>query len=182
MSASWGWKARRAPPRLGEFELFDGVDLVEDRVLPDYLGISRHYRVDQLLHLRAVGESDALELAGLLQRVELGAVFRGLDLSAISAGFLAGLDDGRLQLGRKLLEGLAREADRPDRNRMLRHREIGTDLVELHLLDAGSLVLTRRNDAVLDGVVDLVVGDHGRRHADGREGAAPDRRPLHAYL
>ena len=103
-------------------------------------------------------------------------------MSAISAGFLAGLDDGRLQLGRKLLEGLARETDRPDRDRVLRHREIGTDLVELHLLDAGSLVLARRDDAVLDGVVDLVVGDYGRRHADGREGAAPDRRPLHADL
>src|SRR5262249_8054580 len=148
-------------------QLFDGVDLVEDRVRPDFLGVSRHHRVDQLLHLGAVRESDALELASLLQRVELGAVFGGLDLSAISAGFLAGLDDGRLQLGRKLLEGLARETDRPDRDRVLRHREIGADLVELHLLDAGGLVLARRDDAVLDGVVDFVVRDHGRRHADG---------------
>src|SRR5437870_8882875 len=92
---------RRCDAARGEFELFDGVDLVEDRVRPDLLGVSGHHRVDQLLHLRAVRESDALDLAGLLQRVELGAVFGGLDLSAISTGFFAGLDDGRLQLGRK---------------------------------------------------------------------------------
>src|SRR5215468_387724 len=91
-----------------EGQLFDGIDLVEDRVRPDFLGVSGHHRVDQLLHLRAVRESDALELARLLQRVELGAVFRGLDLPAISAGFFAGLDDGPFQLRRKLLEGLAR--------------------------------------------------------------------------
>ena len=54
------------------------------------------------------------------------------------------------------------------------------DLVELHLLDARGLVLARGDHAVLDRVVDLVVGDHGRRHAGGLEGAAPDRRALRA--
>src|SRR5262249_49778832 len=102
---------RRCDAAPGGVELFDRVFLVEERVRPDFLGVSRHHRVDQLLHLRAVRESDALELASLLQRVELGAVFGGLDLSAISAGFFAGLDDGRLQLGRKFLEGLGRETD-----------------------------------------------------------------------
>ena len=55
-------------------------------------------------------------------------------------------------------------------------------LVEAHLLDAGRLVLAGIDDVVLDGVVDLVVGDDGRRHADGGEGARPDRRALHADL
>src|SRR5262249_61047614 len=103
--------------------------------------------------LRTVGESNALELAGLLQRIKLGAVLRGLDLSAMAAGLLAGSDDGGLQLGREFLEGFSGEADRPDRDRVLGHREIGADLRELHLLDARRLVLARRNDAVLDGVV-----------------------------
>jgi hypothetical protein len=45
-----------------------------------------------------------------------------------------------------------------------------------------AFVLAAVDDAVLDGVVDLVVGDHGGRHADGLEGAAPDRRALHPHL
>ena len=65
---------------------------------------------------------------------------------------------------------------------MLGHGEVRRDLVELHLLDAGRLVLAGADDVVLDRVVDLVVGDHGRRHADRREGRAPDRRALHADL
>ena len=80
--------------------LFDGVDLREDRVRSDLLGVSRHHRINQLLHLSAIREGNALELARILQRVELGAVFGRLDLPAISARFLAGSDDRRLQLGR----------------------------------------------------------------------------------
>src|SRR5262245_2771489 len=168
-----------APETVG---LFDGVDLRVDRIRADLLGVGRHHRIDQLLHFGAIGEGDALELAGLFQGVELGAVLRGLDLPAVGAGFLAGLDDRGLQVGRQLLEGLAGEADRPDGDRVLGHREIGADLEEFHLLDAGSLVLARGDDAVLNRVVDLVVGDHGRGHPDRREGAAPDRRALDADL
>jgi hypothetical protein len=105
---------------LRELELPDGVDLGKDRVRADLLGVSRHHRINQLLHLRAVGESNALELAGFLERVELGAVFRGLDLPAVAAGFFTRLDDGGLQLGREFPEGLAREAasiDRPATSR-----------------------------------------------------------------
>src|SRR5262249_36766500 len=97
-----------------ELELLDGVDLGNDSVRADLLGVSRHRRIAQLLLLGAVGESKALELAGLLERVELGAVFRRLDLPAVATGFFTRLDDGGLQLGREFLEGLAREADRPD--------------------------------------------------------------------
>ena len=57
----------------------------------------------------------------------------------------------------------------------------GPDLEEAHLLDARGLVLAGLDDVVLDGVVDLVVGDDLRRHADRLEGAAPDRRALHAH-
>jgi len=117
--------AVRAGPRRGTAELFDGVDLRVDRVRADLLGVSRHHRIDQFLHLRAIGEGDALELAGLFQGVELGAVLRGLDLPAVGAGFLAGLDDRGLQLGRKLLEGLAGEADRPDGDRVLVIERLG---------------------------------------------------------
>src|SRR5215475_5164048 len=122
-TCSEGARSARARPR--ELELLDGVDLGKDSVRADLLGVSRHHRIDQLLHLRAVGESNALELAGLLERVELGAVFRRLDLPAMAAGFFTRLDDGGLQLGREFLESLAREADRPDRDRVLGHREIG---------------------------------------------------------
>ena len=60
--------------------------------------------------------------------------------------------------------------------------EVRRDFVELHLLDARGLVLAGGDHAVLDRVVDLVVGNHGRRHARGLEGAAPDRRALDADL
>src|SRR5262249_10219800 len=43
------WGARSARPRRGELELFDGVDLSEDRVRADLLGVSRHHRIDHLL-------------------------------------------------------------------------------------------------------------------------------------
>ena len=70
----------------------------------------------------------------------------------------------------------------PDRDRVLRHVEVRADFVELHRLDAGGFVLARLDHAVLDRVVDLVVRDHRRRHADGGERLAPDRRALHANL
>ena len=54
------------------------------------------------------------------------------------------------------------------------------DLEEAHLLDARGLVLAGLDDVVLDRVVDLVVGDDGRRHAGGGEGPAPDGCPLDA--
>ena len=59
-------------------------------------------------------------------------------------------------------------------------------LVELHLLDARRLVLARRDHAVLDRVVDLVVGDHGRRHADAAKVfdqiGAPCTRTLRPFI
>src|SRR6186713_2952618 len=51
--------------------LLDGVDLGEDLVGADFLGVGLHHGVGQLLHLRAVGERHALELAGLLERDQL---------------------------------------------------------------------------------------------------------------
>ena len=65
---------------------------------------------------------------------------------------------------------------------MLRHVEVRADFVELHGFDARGLVLARLDHAVLDRVVDLVVGDHRRRHAGGAEGLAPDRGSLHTDL
>ena len=63
---------------------------------------------------------------------------------------------------------------------MLGQRQLRSHFVELHLLDAGRLVLGRLDDAGLDGVVDLVIGDHGRRRAQRIEDAGPDRGALHA--
>src|SRR3954468_1701103 len=72
--------------------LLDGVDLGVDLVGADFLGVRRHHRIGQLLHLRPVGEWHALELAGLLQRDQLLLVLARFELAAIGAGFLAGLD------------------------------------------------------------------------------------------
>src|SRR5258705_6850240 len=101
------WRPSRNP-----FTLLDRVDLLEDRVGPDLLRVVGHDRVRELLHLRAVGEGDALQLPGLLHRVELGRILRGLDLAAVGARLLARLEDGGLQVGRKRAEGLPGEADR----------------------------------------------------------------------
>ena len=65
---------------------------------------------------------------------------------------------------------------------MLGHGEIGRHLVELHGLHARRLVLAGADDVILDGVVDLVVGDDRRRHADRGKRLGPDRRALHAHL
>src|SRR5205085_6348394 len=136
----------------------------------------------RLLHLRAFGEGYALQLARLLEGHELLLVLAGFDLAAIGARFLAGAQHRRLQVFVQGTEGLAGEAQRPDGDRMLGNGEVRSDLVELHLLDTRRLVLARLDDAVLDGVVDLVVGDDRGRHADRRERAAPDGRALHADL
>ena len=119
-------------------------------------------------------------LPAYLQRVELRRILARFDLAAVGAGLLAGRSDARLQVLGQIAECLAGERQRPDGDRVLRHREVRGDLVKLHLLHARSLVLARGDDAVLDGVVDLVVGDDGRRHARRRERRAPDRRALHA--
>ena len=65
---------------------------------------------------------------------------------------------------------------------MLGQIEVRRDFVELHRLDAGGLVFAGRDHAVLDGIVDFVIGDDGRAHADGRERLRPDRRALHPHL
>ena len=65
---------------------------------------------------------------------------------------------------------------------MLRHVDIRSDFVEFHRFDARRFVLARLNHAVLDRVVDLVIRDHRRRHADRPECLAPDRRALYAHL
>ena len=65
---------------------------------------------------------------------------------------------------------------------MLRQIEVRRDFVELHRLDTGRLVFAGRDHAVLDGVVDFIVGDHGRAHADGGKRLRPDRSALHANL
>src|SRR6267142_4358183 len=104
-----GRRWRRAP---GQTSL-DGVDLGEDLVGADLLGVRLDHRVDRLLHLRAVGERDALELAGLLQRDELLLVLARLDLAPVSPGFLAGAQHRVLHALVERLERLAREAQRP---------------------------------------------------------------------
>src|SRR4051794_31192901 len=73
--------------------LFDGVDLRVDPVGADFLGVRRHHRIGELLHLVAVGELDARQLAGLLQGNQLRLVFARLQLAAVGAGFLARLED-----------------------------------------------------------------------------------------
>src|SRR5687768_5844887 len=108
-------KKRRpgAPPFLPGRKLLDGVDLRQDLLGADLLGVVPHHRVDQLLHLVAAGERHALELAFLLHLDELRLVLARLDLAAVRAGFLAGPEHRRLQALVELLEGLAREAKRP---------------------------------------------------------------------
>src|SRR5262245_44634476 len=112
-------------------KLLQRIDFLVDRVGPDFLRVVLHHRVDQLLHLLAVGERDALQLAGLLERLELGRVLRRFDLPPVGSRFLARPDDGGLQVRGEPAEGLAREAQRPDGDRMLRHREVRPDFVEL---------------------------------------------------
>src|SRR5262245_38746695 len=91
--------------------LLDGVDLRVNGVGADLLGIRRHHRIYQLLHLRAIGERDALQFAGLLQRLELAGILRRFDLPSIGARLLAGLEHRLLQIRRQLSERLAGEAD-----------------------------------------------------------------------
>src|SRR6266446_551026 len=65
---------------------------------------------------------------------------------------------------------------------MLRQIEVRRDFIELHRLDPGRLVFAGRDHAILDGVVDLVVGDDRRTHAGGCKRPRPDRSALHAHL
>ena len=65
---------------------------------------------------------------------------------------------------------------------MARHQDAGRDLVELHRLDPCSLVFASLNHTILDRVVNLVVGDDGRCHANRGEGATPDGGALHPNL
>src|SRR5687768_3336912 len=104
-------KKRRHPaaPPFPQLKLLDRVDLGENLLGADFLGVSRHHRVDQLLHLVAALERHALELAFLLHLDELGFILARLDLAAVSAGFLARLEHRGLQVLVELLEGLARE-------------------------------------------------------------------------
>ena len=53
---------------------FDVVDLLQNVVRLDLLGVGGQHRIDELLHLVAVLNVDALQLAGLLQRFELRGV------------------------------------------------------------------------------------------------------------
>src|SRR5688572_31536094 len=78
-------KKRRHAPRRRFVSpgLLDAVDLGEDLLGADFLRVRRHHRVDQLLHLVAPLERNALELALLLHLGELLLVFRGLDLPPV---------------------------------------------------------------------------------------------------
>src|SRR5262245_4889752 len=84
------------PPPFGLSSLFDGVDLGVDLRRADFLGVLGHHRIDQLLHLRAVGKRNPLQLARLLQRDQLLLVLARFRLAAERAGFLAGLEHRRL--------------------------------------------------------------------------------------
>src|SRR6266478_5510439 len=79
-------------PSRSFFKLFDVVDRREDIVGADLLRVRLHHRIRKLLHLRAVGEGDALQLAGLFQCFQLGGVFGGLDPAAIGARLLSRAD------------------------------------------------------------------------------------------
>src|SRR5262245_66290970 len=92
----------------------DGGDLGVDLLRADLLGVGGHDWLHELLHLSAVLEGDALELASLLQRLEFLLILRGLDLATVGAGLRAGLEHGGLQVLRQRLEDLAREAARTD--------------------------------------------------------------------
>src|SRR5688572_1917835 len=108
----WYIKKRRASRTAASsrWALLDRVDLGEDLLRADLLGVRRHHRVGELLHLVAVGERNALQLAGLLEGVELRVVLRGLDLAAVGAGLLARLQHRGLHVLVELVEGLGGEA------------------------------------------------------------------------
>src|SRR6266513_2877081 len=99
-------------PSRSFFKLLRVVDRGENFVCADFLRVRLHHRIDQLLHLRAVGEGDALQFSGLFQRFQLGRVFGGLYLPAIVARLLSRADDRSSQLGRQAAESLPGEADR----------------------------------------------------------------------
>ena len=65
------------------------VDLLVDAFGADFLGVGRHHGIGELLHRVALLERNALELAGLLQRIELDDLLAGLELAAVIAGLLA---------------------------------------------------------------------------------------------
>ena len=69
------------------------VDLLEDALGADFLGVGGHHGISELFHGVALLERDALELAGLLQRVELDDFLARLQLTAVVTGFLASLED-----------------------------------------------------------------------------------------
>ena len=50
------------------------VDFRQQLFSADFLGVLRHHRVDRFFHRGAVGERNALQLAGLFESVELGGV------------------------------------------------------------------------------------------------------------
>src|SRR6266508_4942363 len=91
-------------PSRSFFKLLRVVDRGEDLVGADLLRVRLHHRIHQLLHLRAVGEGDALQLAGLFQRFELGRVFGGLDPASIGARLFSRSDDRSPQVGGQAAE------------------------------------------------------------------------------
>src|SRR5207244_4776924 len=138
--------------RRGQRQFSGDVDLLEDAFGADFLGVGGHHGIGELLHGVALLERNALELAGLLQRIELDDFLARFQLTAVVAGLLAGLHDRVLQVLRQGLQRFHREANRPDRYRVLRQIEVRRDFVELLRLDTGRLVFAGRYHAVLDGV------------------------------
>src|SRR5436190_22235469 len=82
----------RWQPSRSFFKLFRVVDRGEDLVGADFLRVRLHHRIDQLLHLRTVGEGDALQFPGPFQRFQPGRIYGGLDLAAIGSRLLSRAD------------------------------------------------------------------------------------------
>src|SRR5207247_8385332 len=107
----------------------------------DLLGISLFYRLRGSEQLVALGELMGAKLAALLEIGQALGILARLDVSAVFAGFLAGLEDRFLQISRQSLERLAAAADRAQRYGMLGGRSLGADVLEFHHIEPALLVL-----------------------------------------
>src|SRR5438309_12074062 len=88
----------QAPRPSAAWHSLDGVDLREDRRRVDFLRIGLLHRLGEFEQPGALGEREGLELALLLQLGEQTGITRGLGVATELARFLAGLEDGRLQV------------------------------------------------------------------------------------
>jgi len=105
-----------------------------DGVGVDFLGVGGHHRVDRLLHRGAVVSLTFLSLPAFSSASSF-AESRRTRSGGRRRGLLARLDDRGCRSAGSFLKVLPEKQSGPDRDRVLRHDQVRTHFVELHLLD-----------------------------------------------